>query len=72
MGWAARLVIAVIAAVVAFIVCYVLVVFLPGLQPIGGKVAAIISKFTYEICVIVFLYFLFFGYARGPWSTVRL
>jgi hypothetical protein len=68
MSWFARIVIAVIAAVIAYIICYVLVVFLPGLPPIGPQVAAIIEKFTYVICLIVFLYFLFAGYAIGPWS----
>ena len=72
MNWVARLVIAVIAAVIAYIVCYVLVLFLPGLPPIGVQVAHVIAKFTYVICLLVFLYFLFFGYARGPWSGVRL
>lgn len=72
MGWLGRLVIAVIAAVIAYMVCYLLVLFLPGLPPIGLAIAAFVAKFTYPICVIVFLYFLFFGYARGPWSGVRL
>lgn len=72
MGWIGRIVIAVIAAVIAYMVCYLLVLLLPGLPPIGPAIAEFISKFTYAICVIVFLYFLFFGYARGPWSGVRL
>ncbi len=72
MGWIGRLVVAVIAAVVAYIICYALVVFLPDLPPIGVQVAQIIAKFTLPICVIVFLYFLFVGYARGPWSGVKL
>jgi hypothetical protein len=72
MGWIGRLVIAVIAAVIAYMVCYLLVLLLPGLPPIGVTIAEFISKFTYAICLIVFLYFLFVGYARGPWSSVRL
>jgi hypothetical protein len=39
MGWIGRIVIAVIAAVICYIVCYVLVIFLPGLPPIGPQVA---------------------------------
>jgi hypothetical protein len=71
MGWIGRIVIAVIAAVIAYIVCYVLVLFLPGLPPIGPQVAAVIAKFTYVICLLVFLWFLFVGYRTGPWSGVK-
>jgi hypothetical protein len=72
MGWIGRIVVAVVAAVIAYIVCVVLVTFLPDLPPIGAQLAGIIARFTLPICVIVFLYFLFVGYARGPWSGVRL
>jgi hypothetical protein len=72
MKWVGRLVLAVIAAFIAYVICFVLVTFLPDINGVGPQAADIIATFTKAIVVIVFLFFLFFGYKLGPFTRFGL
>jgi len=72
MNWPARIVLAVIAAFIAYVLCYIAVVFLPDINGVGPQVASIVATFTKAIVVIVFILFLFFGHNFGPWKTWRI
>jgi hypothetical protein len=73
MNWPARIVLAVIAAFFAFVLCWCAITFLPDMNfIIASQVAGLIAKFINGIVVIVFLLFLFFGHNFGPWKTWRI
>jgi hypothetical protein len=73
MNWLARIVLAVVAAFVAFVICWCLITFLPDMKfVIANQVAGLVARFINGIVVIVFFVFLLFGHNFGPWRAWRI